>query len=146
MKANTKNANSTILLDEGLETFNLAFKGRDDVVAISFNPSDPDLILRLEKSIVNIDEAIAGVSDDDTGTEKLKKINEAICEQVDFIFGNNISDKVFKHCSPLATNSKGELFVERFMDAVTPYIRDRAIAARKASEARMAKHTAKYAK
>ena len=146
MKANTKKANTTIVLDEGLETFNLLFKERDEAVAITFNPSDTDLVIRLEKSIAAIDEALAGISGDDTSSETLKKINEVIYEQVDFIFGNKISDKVFKHCSPIATNAKGETFVERFMNAITPYIRDRVAAARQASVARVSKHTAKYEK
>ncbi len=145
MNANTKGANSTIVLDEGLETFNLVFKGREGAVEISFNPSDTDLIIRLEKSAANIEKALADIPEK-ADAETLAKANEIIYEQVDYIFGNKISDKVFKNCSPIALNAKGELFIERFMKAVTPYIKDRIVAAREASAARIAKHTSKYTK
>lgn len=145
MKANTAKANNTITLDEGLETFNLVFKERDEAVPISFNPNDTDIMIRIKKSQENIANALKEIPEGEDA-ETLQKINEVIYNEIDYVFGNKISDKVFKHCSPIATNDKGETFVERFLNAVAPHIRSRIEAAQKASNERMAKYTAKYAK
>lgn len=145
MKANTAKANNTITIDDGLETFNLVFKGRDEAVEISFNPNDTNILIRIEKSQENIENALKDIPEGEDA-ETLEKVNEVIYNEVDYIFGNKISDKVFKHCSPLALNDKGETFAERFLAAVAPHIRSRIEAAQKASNERMAKYTAKYAK
>ena len=146
-KANTAKANTTITLDEGLETFNLVFKEREEAVPISFNPNDTDIMIRIKKSQENIANALKEIPEGEgEDAETLQKINEVIYNEIDYVFGNKISDKVFKHCSPIATNDKGETFVERFLNAVAPHIRSRIEAAQKASEARIAKHTAKYEK
>lgn len=145
MKANTAKANNTIVLDDGLETFNLVFKGRDEAVAISFNPNDIDMLIRIKKSQENIANALKDIPDGED-TETLQKINEVVYNEIDYIFGSKISDKVFKHCSPLALNDKGETYVERFLNAVAPHISSRIEAAQKASNERVAKYTAKYTK
>ncbi len=145
MKANTKNENATITLDEGLETFNLVFKGREEAVAITFNPKDHDLIVRTEKAVANITKALDEMPDDGTA-ESREKARQLVCDEIDYIFGSKISDKVFKNCSPLTSYETGETFVERFLAAVAPYIRQRIEAAEKASLERIKKYTDKYTK
>lgn len=145
MNANTQKTSNTITIDDGLETFNLVFKGRDEAVAISFNPNDTDILIRIKKSQENIANALKDIPEGED-TETLQKINEIVYAEIDYIFGNKISDKVFKHCSPLSLNAKGETYVERFLAAVAPYIRSRIEAAQQASNKRMVKYTAKYAK
>lgn len=145
MKANTKKTGNTITLDEGLETFNLVFKGRDEAVAITFNPKDHDLLVRTEKAVANITKALSEIPDDDTA-ENREKAREFVCNEIDYIFASKISDKVFKNCSPLTSYETGETFVERFLAAVAPYIRQRIDAAEKASLERIKKHTDKYTK
>ena len=93
-----------------------------------------------------IGKALDEIPDGENNTEVLEKVNTAIRGEIDYIFGATISDKVFKFCGPLALDSKGVTFVERFLAAVTPYITSRIDEANKASAARIAKHTAKYAK
>ena len=137
-------ATSTIKLTEDLEHFNLVFTERGEAVDIAFNPRDTDMILRIEKSQGNIDKALDEIPDGENNTEE--KVNTAIRSEIDYIFGAPISDKAFKFCGPLALDSKGVTFVERFLAAVTPYITSRIDEANKASAARIAKHTAKYAK
>ena len=139
-------ATSTIKLTEDLEHFNLVFTERGEAVDIAFNPRDTDMILRIEKSKENIGKALDEIPDGENNTEVLEKVNTAIRGEIDYIFGATISDKVFKFCGPLALDSKGVTFVERFLAAVTPYITSRLEEANKASAARIAKHTAKYAK
>ena len=46
--------NNTININSGLESVNLVFEDRDEIVTISFNPSDMDIILRINKSQENI--------------------------------------------------------------------------------------------
>ena len=139
-------ATSTIQLTEDLEHFNLVFSERGEAVDIAFNPRDTDMILRIHTSQENIGKTLEEVAGVESDTEALENINAAIRAEIDYIFGAPISDKVFQFCGPLALDSKGVTFVERFLAAVTPYITSRIDEANKASAARIAKHTAKYAK
>ncbi|MBQ9428617.1 MAG: hypothetical protein IJU41_03625 [Clostridia bacterium] len=140
--------NNTIALSEGLEQFNLVFTDRDDdAVTISFNPYDTDIVIRISQSQENISRALDEFKGEgESSAETLERINGVIYDEIDRIFDSKISDKVFKHCSPLSLDAKGVTFAERFLNAVTPHITGRIQAANKASAARIAKHTGKYVK
>ena len=136
---------STINLSEGLEQFNLVFTDRGEAVTIEFNPHDSDMLMRIEKSQENIENALKDLSAVDSGkTDALLRAGNLIRGEIDYIFGNKISDKVFQYCGPLTLNAAGVTFVERFLAAVTPHIRSRIHDANRASADRIAKHTAKY--
>lgn len=139
---------NTIKLAEGLEKFNLVFTDRDDeAVEISFNPNDTDIILRIKKATDNISaelEKIGNGESQGSSAEYLRQINEVIYREIDCIFGNNVSEKVFKHCGPLSLNSDGISFAERFLTAIAPHIQKRIEETNKASAMRISKHTAKY--
>ena len=140
---------NTIRLDTGLKTYNLIFTDRDDdCVQISFNPNDIGIIERIESAGDRISKAIEENPEafDDTSTVATE-VRKLIYEQVDYIFGNAISEKVFKHCHPLSVDSKsGKYYIERFINAVAPVIKRDVEASNKASQKRMDKHLAKYRK
>lgn len=140
-------SSNTINLSEGLEEFNLVFTDRGEAVTIAFNPSDTDIIVRIEKSRENIEAAFAELSkEDNSEAASITRAGDIIRQEIDYIFGSKISDKVFMYCSPLTVNADGVTFVERFLAAVTPHIQSRINGANRASAERIAKYTAKYAK
>lgn len=140
-------SSNTINLSEGIEQFNLVFTDRGEAVTIAFNPSDTDILMRIEKSRENIESALAEIPKDETDSAKVvMRAGDIIRKEIDYIFGSKISDKVFMYCSPLSLNASGVTFAERFLAAVTPHIQSRISDANRASAERVAKHTAKYAR
>lgn len=157
MNSNIENTNGTISVDSNLEKFTLVFKDRKGAaVDIYFDPCDFDMIARFGDAKNNIESELSKMEselsefkeedekDTDKAAELIKKTNDIIYSEVDKIFGNNISEEVFKYCSPLSLNSSGVTFIERFFNAVLPVISDRCSAAKKASDERIARHTDKY--
>ena len=140
--------NNTINLSTGLKTYNLVFSDRDnDTVQISFNPKDVGMLERIKNSEnVIIDTVKSAPENLEEGSETAKLLRKALSDQLDYIFGYPISDKVFKHCHPLTPDDSGKYFIEKFFDAVTPVIKRDIAAANKASRARISKHTSKYKK
>lgn len=142
-------ANNIIKMNEGLEKFNLVFTDRNDsAVEIAFNPYDTDILIRMKKAEGNINEAMKTLeksAEEEPDTETLSRVNEIVGREIDYIFGNKISARVFQNCGPLSMNAAGETFVERFMRAVAPYIRSRVDEAGRAGAERMEKHVGKYA-
>ena len=93
-------------IDTGLVRFELPFdRGMEEIF---FNPNDIEFVGR----IVDMMENISGIyilaeeeynKDGIEPKEQLKILREAntkICDEFDFAFGNKVSDKMFKYCSP----------------------------------------------
>lgn len=151
--------NNTININSGLESVNLVFEDRNEVVTISFNPSDMDIILRINKSQENIKKELdkipselklnSDMSEEEEFSEYavfIQKVNDLIYKEVDSIFGNSVSKEVFKFCNPLSADKSGLTFIERFLNAVAPYIKERIEKTKKATEKRVDKHIGKYKK
>lgn len=151
--------NNTININSGLESVNLVFEDRNEVVTISFNPSDMDIILRINKSQENIKKELdkipselklnPNMSEEEEFSEYavfIQKVNDLIYREVDSIFGNSVSKEVFKFCNPLSADKSGLTFIERFLNAVAPYIKERIEKTKKATEKRVDKHIGKYKK
>ena len=122
---------------------------------IYFNPNDPDLFVRFSNFEKRVEEKLNGISDFDLsvdGTpkneellEKFENINKVICEELDVAFASNVSDIVFKYCSPFAIVG-GEYFLIQFVQAIRPEIEKHNKKANVELQKKMAKHTDKYTK
>ena len=122
---------------------------------IYFNPNDPDLFVRFSNFEERVEDKLKGISDFDLsvdGTpkneellEKFENINKVICEELDVAFASNVSDIVFKYCSPFAIVG-GEYFLIQFVQAIRPEIEKHNKKANVELQKKMAKHTDKYTK
>ena len=122
---------------------------------IYFNPNDPDLFVRFSNFEKRVEEKLNGIGDFDLsvdGTpkneellEKFENINKVICEELDVAFASNVSDIIFKYCSPFAIVG-GEYFLIQFVQAIRPEIEKHNKKANVELQKKMAKHTAKYTK
>ena len=122
---------------------------------IYFNPNDPDLFVRFSNFEKRVEDKLTGISDFDLsvdGTpqneellEKFENINKVICEELDVAFASNVSDIVFKYCSPFAIVG-GEYFLIQFIQAIRPEIEKHNKKANVELQKKMAKHTDKYTK
>jgi len=146
MKLNTGKVEFPIEFDNG------------DKQSIYFNPNDPNLMVRLKDFQKKLESRAAELQDVDLGLdgmvqqgesteviEAFRKFQCAIYEEIDTAFGGNISEVVFKHCSPFAIVN-GNYFIVQFVEAIQPEIEKHIKKANASVAAKMSKHTAKYSK
>ena len=119
---------------------------------IKILPSDYGIISRFDeayKKIVEVAESAKGIEIDAAGkpieqfektAEIVRNINNQICEQIDYIFGSNISEIAFDGQSPLALVGGVPLF-EQFLKAIFPIINKAIEKEQKKSQKRISKYT-----
>lgn len=139
-------------LSTGKVAFPIEFDNGDKQ-NIYFNPSDPDLMIRMKNLQEKVSEKIKGIEDvelSNDGSPKqfsqidaFEKMQNIIKEELDFAFGASVSDVVFKHCSPFAIVG-GNYFVIQFIEAITPEIKKHIDKANGDLEKKMQKHIEKY--
>ena len=117
-------------LNTGKVSFPIEFDNGEKEV-IYFNPNDPDLFVRftdfekrVEEKLKDIDDfdlSVDGTPKNEELIEKFKGINKVICEELDVAFASNISNVIFKYCSPFAIVN-GDYFLIQFVRAIRPEI------------------------
>lgn len=141
-------------LSTGKVAFPIEFDNGDKQ-EIYFNPSDPDLMIRMKNLDAKVQEKINEMDDIELTNDgkpvqfwqvdAFEKMQNILKEELDFAFGGSVSDVVFKHCSPFAIIG-GEYFVVQFIEAITPEIEKHIKKAKNDADKRMAKHINKYKK
>ena len=122
---------------------------------IYINPNDPDLFVRFSNFEKRVEDKLKDIDDFELSADgtpnneeligKFESINKVICEELDIAFASNVSDIVFKYCSPFAIVG-GEYFLIQFVQAIRPEIEKHNKKANTELQKKMAKHTAKYSK
>lgn len=141
-------------LSTGKVAFPIEFDNGDKDT-IYFNPSDPNLFMRFSQFEGKIRERLKNIKDyeltadgqpkNEDLLEAFREISNVICEEMDVAFGSNISEVVFKHCSPFAIVDN-EYFVVQFMRLLKPEIEKHNKKVAEQTQKRMEKHTGKYKK
>ncbi len=142
----------SINFDEGYKTYEI---NGDPERVIRFNPSDPGILRRIvaaksalsgmseEVQRIRINADGSSVLEQEAGAVKI--IEDKIKEQINYIFGADISSAAFGLQSPLAT-LKGVPLYERFCNALLPVLEKDIKSEAKASQKRVAKYTSQVAK
>ena len=123
---------------------------------IFFNPSDPDLPLRMKECEKNINERIKDLKDlqlDANGEpspeqgkeviENFAEMRKIFCEELNKTFDSDISSVIFKHCSPFAIIN-GDYFVIQFFEAISPEIKKHIIQSKEKNSEKIQKYIDKY--
>lgn len=140
-------------LSTGKVAFPIEFDNGDKD-CIYFNPSDPDLMIRIKNVESRIEEKIGEIKDVELTAdgnpigdfvEEFERIQTIIKNEIDVVFDSNISEIVFKHCSPFAIVN-GDYFMLAFLDAIKPEIEKHIKKSRAEAAKRMNKHIGKYKK
>ena len=147
MAKKTNNAiENSINFEEGYKEFNI---NGDKNRIIRFNPADYSIIERAvqaKKTILNSVNELKIIEDDDESiAEAMKKANEIVKENINYIFGADVADIVFGVQSPLSEVG-GETLVEKFLDAVTPIITNAIEENKKKKATKVSKYTERYHK
>lgn len=130
-----------INFDDGYKEFTI---NNDPDRTIRFNPSDVAIVERLHKASDALEKLISENTEADAA-EAIERMDAAIREQVDYIFNQPVSNKVFGNQSPMAPVG-GKMLFERFLEAATPIIMSHVKAERKASEKRISKYVSEAQK
>lgn len=141
-------------LSTGRVEFSIEFDNGDKD-SIWFNPTDPQLTIRLKdfgdsvseklKAYDDMEVTADGQAKDEADMEKFREMLNIVYEEIDKAFDSKISDVVFKHCSPLAIVD-GDYFMMNFVTAIIPEIKKHNKKAVQQAEKKMEKHLAKYSK
>lgn len=125
---------------------------------IYFNPNDPNLSVRMKDFEGKVKERTKDFEEfklKEDGTveenaingielvERFQQIQNIVYEELDYAFGGEISNVVFKYCSPFAIVD-GEYFILQFINAIRPEIEKHVKMASENAQAKMQKHIAKY--
>lgn len=107
---------------------------------IYINPQDPNLMFRLKALQGNLMERIKQFEDveltpegkpvTDSFVETFEKIQNVFFEEIDKAFGSDVSEVVFKYCSPFAIVEAPdvkfcEVFLREFIPEIEKKIRER---------------------
>lgn len=143
-----------IQLNTGKQEFELIFD-KNNVEKIYFNPCDPDLSPRLADFEARIKEKIKtlddfklnaeGTPEDINAIEKYREFRKIFDDEFNRAFNANISETVFKYCSPFAIIN-GDYYVMQFLTAITPEIEKRIKKSVSESNKKMQKYIGKYVK
>ena len=123
-----------IKLNTGKQEFVLNFDG-EHTEKIYFNPCDPALLVRISNVCKEAGEEVKLLDDvelDEAGNpvgssfvENFSKLLDIIYAGLDKAFGGEISETVFKYCSPFARVGTGDYFFSAFIEAIIPEINKR---------------------
>lgn len=141
-------------LSTGKIAFPIEFdNGAKDV--IYFNPNDPNLAIRLRDLQENLNKKLSqfdniklnpdGIPEDMKTIDDFENIQKVFCNELDIAFGGEISDVIFKYCSPFAIVN-GDYFIIQFIEAITPEIEKHIKKSNSDVEKKMAQHLDKYKK
>lgn len=144
-----------IKLSTGKIAFPIEFDGEESAV-IYFNPNDPNLSIRMKDFEQNMRAKLEMLEKDFSldaegnpkepeRIEDFRKVQNALFEEIDKAFDSEISDVVFKHCSPFAVVG-GDLFIMQFLEAIKPEVQRHVEKGRKTIEKKLQKHVEKYMK
>lgn len=142
-----------IRIDDGLKEFTI---NNDPNRVVRFNPSDVNLLDRFDRAYKAIEEEQEKIKEDielETNGEPLenqedyeealniiRKANNLIKDQIDFIFDSEVSDVIFGNQSPMST-VKGKPLFERVFEAIKPILEKEITEEQKASDKRISKYT-----
>lgn len=137
-----------INIDDGREAITI---NGDPERVIYIQATDFNIHVRNAKARKNIQGIVASLDganpeNEEAFADLLDSVDKQIKEQINFIFNYDVSKAVFGPCSPLMEFKNGKSYVQEFLEAIAPVIESASKKAAKASEKRIAKHTARYEK
>lgn len=130
-----------ITVDYGLRTYELCDPEGNLLGELRFNPSDPGFAGRWEALEAKAEEFAKSPPQD---VPALMEFDKALKRLLDEAFAAPVSAALFQGLSCFALCPDGSFVLEHIMDALKPVVQESMEQAVKASERRMARHTAAY--
>lgn len=122
----------------------------DDSKVIELNISDIGIAERLEKGYENLQVTMTEISEMDTEdkdfTKKIRRADDAMREQIDYIFDSNVSEILVGSGGTMYDPVDGMFRFERILDGLTRLYENNLNSEYKKMQKRIQKHTDKYTK
>ena len=119
-----------------------------------FNPSDANIVERYDDFVDGLKELSDKIKDYEIMKEKgneldktknaLKEISAEICQKVDKLLNNEVSDKIFSVMGPLSPLPNGDYYFVFIVEQIGIKIKNSTGQRLKKMEMKIKKHTAKY--
>nr|DAE13838.1 MAG TPA: hypothetical protein [Siphoviridae sp. ctLNL10] len=142
-----------IKIDSNVKKYQIVDENDNELGVIQIDTTDFSFFTRVKSAENSIKEKLQHFkdiiaeknSDYDDKLDEIEKLDVEIKAQINYMFGSDVSSIVFgnKNCLSIG---KGELFLERFMNAILPVIKQDIKRERAISEERIAKYTGEYVK
>ena len=120
---------ASIKISTGIKCYDVENERGEIIGQIKFNPSDVNLISRVEKfeETINsihteINNTLSNNADENTIKSMLIKADETIKDSVDNMFGKGTSLTIFGNQN-IFNEFKGKTFLERFLESIIPVIK-----------------------
>lgn len=130
-----------LCIDRGLKSYEIKDADGTPLGVIRFNPRDLGIVTRAEEARRSL---LALTKQAPQGIDDVLRIEQALRDTFDKVFGSSVSEVLFSGISPLAVCEDGRLLWEAVLDALLPMVREQLQQAAADSQARMARHTAAY--
>lgn len=138
---------NTIVIDDGLKTYDIANTKGEILGQFVFNPADVNILDRYNEVIKNLEgmdmKLPQDTAEEDVAEEK-RKIDSVICENIDYLLGAEASKNFFAIMGPLSLLANGQLFVENVLDAIGLVIQKETGERVKKLNTKIKKYTSKY--
>lgn len=135
----------TIRVNTGSILIHIEDTDGERIGEFKFNPSDVGILDRYEKVVdffntVKIPDDIS----DEQRAEEARKLNSDIAQQMNYLLGYDVAEKVFSRCGALALTDSGSFFFENILDGVGGLIEKTTKKRIEKKLAKVRKATAKY--
>lgn len=134
-----------IVVDDCAKRYRIVNKFGKELGIITINPADMNITKRYEQ-VVQVFNGLADDIGDAEGTPSLDEAEEKLCNQIDYLLADAVSETLFKVTSPFSMTKSGEFFAENVLNAIAAVIeKEIGIRVRKA-KSRIDRYTKKYSK
>ncbi len=142
-----------IKIDSNVKKYQIVDENDTELGVIQIDTTDFAFFTRVKSAEKSIKEKLQQFKDIiaaeniefDNKLDEIAKLDLEIKSEINYMFGSDVSSVVFG-CKNCLSIGSGELFLERFMDAILPVIKQDIKRERTVSEARIAKYTGEYVK
>lgn len=133
-----------IVVDRGLEEFEIVDKNGEFLGKFSMNPADLQMIKRYEEVVGDFENLGEGIDPELPADEIIVKAEEKICDLFDYLFNAKVSQDIFSITSPYTPLANGEVFFINVLNAISGLIEKETGKRYKKVRDKMNKYTEKY--
>ena len=136
-----------IKINDGSKTYEIVNESGKVVCELTINPTDMGMIPKLNDIIETLKAFdIDKDASDEQVRESIVELDGKLIKKVSDLFRHDVSETLFKTCSPMSILDSGNVYIVEVIEAITPVI-EKVTKARAAKlEKRMSKYTAAYNK
>lgn len=107
-----------IVIDRGLKEYSIEDKNGNVLGSFEINPADPGIERRYKEVVNDLNHLTDIISDDMPQDEAFEKMEDFICQKLDYLFGNAIAKNFFSIISPFSVLANGDFYFENVFSVI----------------------------